>query len=107
MADTRYASLDRLPGATGSDAQNGIARLKARLIARYGLISDPRKPEELVSGEGRRISIGYGCGTIRIRQHEGREWTATLDIQTASTFGQVYEFLDPYFGFLDGKAPRH
>ena len=41
-----YASLDRLPGVTGSSVQRQIATLKARLIARYKLEAIPGRPEE-------------------------------------------------------------
>lgn len=104
----RYASLDRLPGVAGSQVQRQLAAMKVRLIARYGLFTVPGRPEELIQPaqtrqapgglSGRTISIGYGCGTIRIRKHGGRgqrTWEDWIDIQPNDGWhAQVYDFLD-------------
>lgn len=103
---------------TGSDVHRMMATLKARLVARYKLHAVPGRPEELeanrpvlnppiemgkpiqVGEPGKRISIGYGCKTVRIRQHDGRNWTETLDLQIGDGWHeQVYAFLDPYYNY--------
>lgn len=112
----RYASLDRLPGNTGSSIQRQMATLKARLIARYRLHTVPGRPEELaqqtidveIDGQhqdtyhGKTVSIGYGCGTIRIRKHDGRQWIQHLDLQPNDGWhAQVYQFLDSWMSYVD------
>lgn len=110
IAPGRYASLDRLPGTSGSAIQRQIATLKARVIARYKLEAVPGRPDELIwriptANVGRHrpvrlISIGYGCGTIRIRKHNlnrPRVWAETLDVQPNDGWhAAVFAFLDPF-----------
>lgn len=114
-----YSDDSRISGPTGSDVQRQLASLKARLIARYKLHTVPGRPEELeanrpilngqpvmgkpivVGDPGKVISLGYGCGTIRIRKHNGREWTDWIDLQVtnAGWHDEVYAFLDSHFGY--------
>lgn len=58
-----------------------IARLRARLTAKYQLVAVPGRPEELEhSKSGRRVSVVYGgLGSVRIRLQEGRVWGETID----------------------------
>lgn len=123
QAEVRYASIDRLPGFTGPEVQGMLGALKARLVARYKLVAVPGRPDELKQPpidvklrgkpvgtiQGKRVSVGYGCGTIRIRQHageNGRAWGDILDLQIQSGWhADVYAFLDPYFGFNMDEPP--
>lgn len=109
-APGRYASLDRLPGVTGSSVQRQMATLKARLIARYKLEAIPGRPDELLwripaaalpeDDPTRTISIGYGCGTIRIRRHgvsRPRTWEDWIDVQPNDGWhGVVFSYLDQF-----------
>lgn len=104
-----YVTTNRLAGPTGSDVQRIMASIRARLIARYQLHSVPGRPEELTENrgtyvdapEGKTVSIGYGCKTIRIRKHNGRRWVDTLDIPVRDGwYAEVYAYLDPFFGFV-------
>lgn len=121
----QYADLNRLPGLTGSQIQRQMATMKARLIARYRLTATPGRPEELVQsrpilngpiemgkpvmvGEpGHTVSLGYGCGTVRVRKHGGegdRVWIDTRDVLIREGWhAEVYEFLDQFFGYVDPK----
>jgi hypothetical protein len=103
MTSSTYASLDRLPAPTGSAAQQQLARMQARMVARYRLVAVPGRPEELVQpGTGLGVSIGYGCKTIRVRGMAGREWAESLthDFQIAEGWGNtLYALLDHHFGF--------
>lgn len=101
----RYSDLSRLPGPTGDTVQRQMATLKARLVARYGLRSTPGRPEELTrwllgAEQAQTVSVGYGCGTIRIRQHDGRRWADWIDIQVNDGWhAEVYAYLDPFFNW--------
>lgn len=98
----RYSDLSPLPSASGPDVQRQMASLKVRLIARYKLHAVPGRPEELEQngGTGKLISLGYGCKTIRIRKHNGREWTDWIDLQIQEGWhAEVYAFLDRYFDY--------
>lgn len=133
MTDARvvavYGGPSRLPSPTGPDVQRHMASLKVRLIARYRLHTVPGRPEELVQAirpemahlpadatgkptnttvqwvpEGRTVSLGYGCKTIRIRKHGGpnnRNWVDVLDIHVRDGWhAEVYAYLDEFFGFV-------
>ncbi len=119
---SRYADLDRLPGISGSSIQRQMATLKARLVARYKLHTVPGRPEELSQatitveyegqpqGEyiGKTVSLGYGCGTIRVRKHDGRRWIDHIDLQPNDGWhGQVYAFLDRWMGYVDPSTIPH
>lgn len=101
---SRYADPSRLPGLIGSSTQRQIATLKARITARYKLAAVPGRPDELRQPmTGRVVSIGYGCGTIRLRKHGGprnRTWVEILDIQPNDGWhAEVYSFLDAFFTY--------
>lgn len=115
LPDFRYADLDRLPGITGSSIQRQMATLRARLVARYKMHTVPGRPEELAQPtitvehegrivreySGRVVSLGYGCGTIRVRKHDGRQWIDHIDLQPNDGWhGQVYAFLDEFMGYV-------
>lgn len=92
--------LRPMSSPSGSDAQRVIAMIRARLTARYKLTAVPGRPEELSTGglTDRRVSLGYGCKTIRIRRQQGREWIDRIDIQIKEDWhAEVYTFLDPHF----------
>lgn len=90
--------------STGGDAQRQIARMRAHLIARYKLVAVQGRPEELEHPNGRRVSLGYGSKTIRVRLQEGRDWKERHDFQIAEGWGAVlYAMCDPWFAQLDPK----
>lgn len=106
--------------ARGSQAQRQIAQMRARAIARYLLVAVPGRPEELSQpGTDKRISVGYGCGQIRVRTQQGRTWLDWQDYRIvghegASRVGddsphvlvyrQMYRQLDPHFGPIEASA---
>ena len=104
--EARYASTDPLPLTTGSDIQRQLASMKARLVARYKLVAVPGRPEELEqTSTGKRVSLGYGCKTVRVRKQQGRTWLDRIDLQIAEGWhAEVYAFLDLHFGW---EATRH
>lgn len=94
------------PGIRGGvRVQAILGSLRARLIARYQLVLVPGRPEELLHrGSGAIVSTGYGCGTIRVRQHGGannRTWQSHIDLQIRDGWhAEVFGYLDPFFGLL-------
>lgn len=93
----------RLATSTGSQVQEQMARMKARLVARYKLAAVPGRAEELVSIElpQRGVSLGYGCKTIRVRAMVGRDWVDHADFQIGEGWGSdLYALLDSHFHFL-------
>lgn len=108
---TTTATRPPVGATTGSDVQRMMSTLRARLVARYRLSAVPGRPEELTQKEtGNTVSLGYGCKTIRIRKHDGREWVDTIDLQIRDGWhADVYHFLDNWFGYLVPKPPadRH
>jgi hypothetical protein len=97
-----YADDTQLPQPTGSDVQRVMAAIHLRLVARYKLTAVPGRPEELACTlTGRRVSLGYGCKSIRVRKQDGSKWLDRIDIQVRDGWhGEVYAFLDPWFGFV-------
>jgi hypothetical protein len=85
---------------TGSDAQTQLARMKARLVARYRLSAVAGRPEELVRpGTSRGVSLGYGCKTIRVRLMLGRVWAGSVDFQIHEGWQtKLDELVDEWFG---------
>ena len=72
--EARYASIDPLPMTTGSDVQRQLASMRARLVARYKLVAVSGRPEELEqTSTGKRVSLGYGCKTVRVRRQQRSE----------------------------------
>lgn len=87
---------------TGPTPAGVIARLKANMIARYGLVNVPGRPEELrQSGTTHAVSIQYGCQMVRVRLMEGRKWVAVIDLQVGApdleVRRRVFAVLDPWF----------
>lgn len=101
-----YANTARLEQPTGSDAQRIMATIRARLVARYKLVAVPGRPEELACTlSGRRVSLGYGCKSIRIRRQDGSTWLGHIDIQIRDGWhGEVYQYLDSHFGWVPPSA---
>ena len=104
-ADT--TPVDRLPATSGSDAQQQLARMKARAIARYKLVAVPGRAEEYVQQETRLgVSFGYGCRTIRVRKMQGRTWVDHVDFQIEEGWSnEMYTFLDSWFGRPGSRMP--
>jgi hypothetical protein len=106
-----YSDATKLPQPTGSDVQRTMAAIRVRLTARYVLAAVPGRAEELEqTATGRRVSLGYGCKSIRIRRQEGRTWLDHIDIPIREGWhAEVYAYLDDHFGYIpskDIKAPR-
>lgn len=103
-----HPPIPGLAPTTGAEAQRQLARMKARLVARYKLSSVPGRPEELVSpGTSQGVSLGYGCKTIRVRLMVGREWVDAHDFQIGEGWSNdLYTLCDRHFGWLDAKAPK-
>lgn len=101
--------LAQKPGVTGTAVQLTFAKLRARLVARYQMVNLPGRPEELRKGD-HIISLGYGCGSIRVRKHGGernRDWIDHIEVQAGSfEFGPVYEFLDAWMGYIDRTTQK-
>ena len=89
-----------VPATTGSDVQRQFARMKARLVARYGLAAVSGRPEELVRpGTSRGVSLGYGSKTIRVRLMDGRDWIERHDFQIKDTWQPTLDAMcDAHFG---------
>lgn len=104
----RYTTIDRLPVPPGGAAQQQLARMRARLIARYNLEAIPGRPEELIKpGSVAGVSLGYGCKTVRVRGMIGREWVESLthDFQIGEGWGNaLYALLDLHFGFAPHQS---
>lgn len=83
----------------GEPVQRLIARYKARMIARYGLVSVKGRPEELRDPNGNEaVSIQYGCMQIRIRPMNGRKWFGNIDLPADRLdWEKVTQVLDPWF----------
>lgn len=104
----KYTSDDRLPTIVGGDAQVQIHQMRNRIAARYRLVAVPGRPEELRQSDGipslhpdLRVSLGYGCRTIRVRTQRGHEWLKTVDFQIEDGWAaRLYELLDPHFGVV-------
>jgi hypothetical protein len=105
----RYTSNEPILTTSGGDAQNQLARMKARAVARYNLEAIPGRPEELRQpGTDKGVSFGYGCKTIRVRAMTGRNWLdhLTHDFQVSEGWGNVlYALLDGHFGFKPAPTP--
>ena len=103
--EARYASIDPLPMTTGSDVQRQLASMRARLVARYKLVAVSGRPEELEqTSTGKRVSLGYGCKTVRVRKQQGRTWIDRIDLQIAEGWhAEVYAFLDEHFGWNNDR----
>lgn len=87
---------------TGPTPAGAIARLKAQMIARYGLANVPGRPEELRQpGTAHAVSIQYGCQQIRIRVMENRQWLGVVDLQIEAPnrvhLDRVLPILDVWF----------
>lgn len=110
MTDVRDKLADRMGLPNLNNPQSQLARMKARVTARYKLAAVPGRPEELRQpGTDKGVSFGYGCKTVRVRAMVGRVWLDDLthDYQLVEGWGNdLYRQLDQHFGFLDGKAPR-
>lgn len=88
------------PPTSGSDVQSQLARMKARLVARYRLAAVPGRPEELIRPwSSQAVSLGYGCKTIRVRTMVGREWIDHRDFQIREGWQiELDELGDKHFG---------
>lgn len=99
----RYTSTEPLPTTSGGMGQQQLARMVARMVARYRLEAVPGRPEELRQpGTNRGVSVGFGCKTIRVRGMIGRDWTdeSTRDFQVAEGWTKdLFALLDPWFGY--------
>lgn len=87
---------------TGPTPAGVIARLKAQMIARYGLANVPGRAEELRQpGTTLGVSVQYGCQQIRIRLMDDRKWVSVFDLQVAAPDQQVrqrvFAVLDAWF----------
>lgn len=106
----RYTSTEPILTTSGGEAQAQLARMKARLIARYKLEAVPGRPEELAQpGTDRRVSLGYGCKTIRVRGMVGRNWIDELthDFQIIEGWSNaLYSMLDGHFGYGRTEADQ-
>lgn len=93
---------------TGSDVQRMVAAIRARLVARYRLVAVPGRSEELEDPRnGKRVSLGYGSRTIRIRRQQGRMWLDCRDLQIRVDSGwhaEVFAYLDPHFEYVSPAA---
>lgn len=87
---------------TGADVQRMTAAIHARLVARYRLVAVPGRPEELADPKNdRRVSLGYGCRTIRVRIQQGRTWINRIDLQIGDGWhSEVFDFCDPHFEYV-------
>jgi hypothetical protein len=105
--EARYASIEPLPLTTGSNVQRQMGSMRARLVARYKLVAVPGRPEELEQTRtGKRVSLGYGCKTVRVRKQAGREWLDRIDLQIAEGWhAEVYAFLDAHFEYRIPTLP--
>lgn len=97
------------PATTGSDAQKQMALMRARLVARYRLTAVRGRDEELqLPGTDKRVSLGYGSKTIRVRRQTGTHWDEHIDFQIDEGWSnELYAFLDPHFGFVSPATIRH
>ena len=76
-----------------------IEQLREFLTGAYGLRPLPGKPEEFkLPGTTHGVSIGYGCGTVRVRLMDGRQWLANFD-RPVGVLGldELAEILDAFF----------
>lgn len=91
---------------TGPTPAGVIARLKAQMIARYGLANVPGRAEELRQpGTTLGVSVQYGCQQIRIRLMDDRKWVSVFDLQVAAPDQQVrqrvFTVLDAWFSQIE------
>lgn len=101
----------RATGKTAPNPAGVIARLKANLIARYGLANVPGRPDELRKpGTDRAVSVQYGCQMVRIRLLEGRKWVEVFDLNLAkdeqANRKRCFQVLDAWFEVIEGLNGR-
>lgn len=104
---TVVSTLDKPP----TDPAAFIAQIRAIFTSRYRLAAVPGRPEELratnktgrvAAGHDHRVSIQYGCQTVRIRLMVGRRWTHVVDIQLGDPGWRlkILPEADVHFGFI-------
>jgi len=104
----KYTDDTPIPAVSGADAAEQIAAMRSRIKTRYRLTEVPGRPEELRQSAGvpslhpdLRVSLGYGCHTIRVRTQVGHRWLAAADFQIEEGWAaRLYALLDPHFGFV-------
>lgn len=102
---------DRRVSPSGSDCQVQMAKMRARLIARYRLVEVPGRPEELEHTQtGKRVSLGLASKSVRVRAQQGRMWLAWIDVQVYGE-GEGWQdrtlaFLDEHFGYIKPRPIR-
>lgn len=84
---------------TTQNDRTQINQYKAAAIERYGLVQDPNRKEELRHpNSDLGVSFGYGCGAVRIRLMEGREWRAYVDhLAGEPKIDKLFSLLDTWF----------